>query len=469
VVRRSRHDTPAISRRPPPAWTPALPSPGSVPVPSAPGSVPALSSAGSVPGRSEHLAGPVSSPAQAAHERVVQGPGAPLDPATRDLARARWGFDFSGVRVHHDERADDAAYGMSAQAYSWADRIVFRQGRYAPHTDAGRSLLLHELGHVVEQGWLPSRGPEAARAPGGGVRAPGGARAPVVLRQPAPPSQSPGTYIIVYGSGRVNPETPVDHNVGQAFKLAAEAKRREIIARLGKQAAQNTIVFEYTPTEDELKNVLNKAYSLPVQEIHVFSHGWDEGANLGGPEPALGKKAPDTEPQKRRLIKEDLGDYQIRFADQPTVVFYGCNIGNLSGVPFGDPPFAQQLSDELGVRVVASTTSSHFAPGPFGLSQVPDKPGVMREFTPSAGAVDARLKQAESLVDQIVAKVKQAKGGLLKVIKATQEAYALQARLDQQLRWLNRVLADPRFPVADRAAQQSRVDALAKRARAALK
>ncbi|HET8662451.1 MAG TPA: DUF4157 domain-containing protein [Micromonosporaceae bacterium] len=467
-MRRSRHDTPAIPRRPPPARAPILPPPGPAPAPPSSGSTPALASSGSaptlpssgsapalapsgsMPGRSEHLAGPVSSAAQTAHERVVRGPGAPLDAATRDLAHARWGFDFSGVRVHHDERADEAAYGMAAQAYSWADRIVFRQGRYAPHTDAGRSLLLHELGHVAEQG----------REPG---------RPPVVLRQPAPPSQSPGTYIIVYGSGRVNPETPVDHNVGQAFKLAAEAKRREIVARLGKQAGQNTIVFEYTPTEDELKNVLNKAYPLPVQEIHVFSHGWDEGANLGGPEPAPGKKAPDTEPQKRRLIKEDLGDYRIQFADQPTVVFYGCNIGNLSGVPFGDPPFAQQFSDEFGVRVVASTTSSHFAPGPFGLSQVPDKPGVMKEFTPSAGAVDARLKQAESLVDQIVAKVKQAKGGLLKVIKATQEAYALQARLDQQLRWLNRVLADPRFPVADRAARKSQVDALAKRARAALK
>lgn len=438
-MRRSRHDTPATPRRPPPAPVSTLSPPGSVPG-----------------GAEHHLAGPVSGAAQAAHERVVQGPGAPLDAATRDLACARWGFDFSGVRVHHDERADEAAYGMSAQAYSWADRIVFRQGRYAPHTDAGRSLLLHELGHVVEQGWRSSPGP-------------GTARAPAVLRQPAPPGQSPGTYIIVYGSGRVNPQTPVDHNVGQAFKRAAEAKRREIVARLGKQAAQNTIVFEYTPTEDELKNVLNKAYPLPVQEIHVFSHGWDEGANLGGPEPALGKKAPDTEPQKRRLIKEDLGNYKIQFADQPTVVFYGCNIGNPSGIPLGDPPFAQQLSDEFGVRVVAPTTSSHFAPGPFGLSQVPDKPGVMREFTPSAGAVDARLKQAESLVDQIVAKVKQAKGGLLKVIKATQEAYALQARLDQQLRWLNRVLADPRFTVADRAARQSRVDALTKRARAALK
>ncbi|HET8683085.1 MAG TPA: hypothetical protein VFM54_14630 [Micromonosporaceae bacterium] len=150
------------------------------------------------------------------------------------------------------------------------------RGATPPHTDAGRSLLLHELGHVVEQGWLSSPGP-------------GTARAPAVLRQPAPPGQSPGTYIIVYSSGRVNPRTPVDHNVGQG------------------------------------------------------------------------------------------------------------------------------------------------------------------------------------LVDQIVAKVKQAKGGLLQVIKATQEAYALQARHDQQLRWLNRVLADPRFTVADRAARQSRVDALAKRARAALK
>ena len=90
---------------------------------------------------------------------------------------------------------------------------------------------------------------------------------------------------------------------------------REIKARLGKAAPQNNIVFEYTPTENELKAVLNKKYSLPVKEIHIFSYSWDEGVNLGGPDPGPGKKGVDDRPQERRLLPEDLAEYKPHHAN----------------------------------------------------------------------------------------------------------------------------------------------------------
>jgi hypothetical protein len=258
----------------------------------------------------------------------------------------------------------------------------------------------------------------------------------------------------------VNPETVVDHNVGALFKMAAAAKRREITARLGKTAKQNNIVFEYCPTENELKTVLNRKYALPVKEVHIFSHGWDEGINLGGPDPGPGRKVADTKPQERRVVPQELGDYQIRWADQPSVVLYGCNTGN----PVGSPAFAQSVSDAFGVPVTGPTTSSHFEfGGGFGPRQVPDRPGKMATYAPTRSAIERNLTQAEALVNRIASRMT-VKGGLLAVVKANQEAFELRSRLDRNAKWLQRVLSDQRVAIADRATLQAKLRALVKRA-----
>jgi hypothetical protein len=62
---------------------------------------------------------------------------------------ARFGRDFSGVRVHTGGRAAASAGRLGADAYVVGADVVFGARRYAPHTAAGRQLLAHELAHVA--------------------------------------------------------------------------------------------------------------------------------------------------------------------------------------------------------------------------------------------------------------------------------------------------------------------------------
>ena len=63
----------------------------------------------------------------------------------------RFGHDFSSVRVHTGAAAEQSAQDVNAHAYTMGHDIVFGAGRFAPETHTGRSLLAHELTHVVHQ------------------------------------------------------------------------------------------------------------------------------------------------------------------------------------------------------------------------------------------------------------------------------------------------------------------------------
>jgi hypothetical protein len=82
---------------------------------------------------------------------VLRSTGQPLDQATRAFMEQGFGHDFSCVRLHTDARAVDSARAVNALAYTVGRNVVFGAGRYSPATPAGRSLLAHELAHVVQQ------------------------------------------------------------------------------------------------------------------------------------------------------------------------------------------------------------------------------------------------------------------------------------------------------------------------------
>lgn len=94
-------------------------------------------------------AGGVHAPASVSS--VLSRPGSALDSGTRSFMESRFGYDFSGVRVHHDSEAAGSARDVSANAYTVGSSIVFDQGKYQPHSPSGRRLLAHELAHVVQQ------------------------------------------------------------------------------------------------------------------------------------------------------------------------------------------------------------------------------------------------------------------------------------------------------------------------------
>jgi Domain of unknown function (DUF4157) len=93
---------------------------------------------------------PVNEVPQIVHE-VLQSPGQPLDRETRNFMEPRFGYDFSSVRVHTNNRATESARAVNALAYTVGQNVVFARGHYSPHAPVGRHLLAHELAHVVQQ------------------------------------------------------------------------------------------------------------------------------------------------------------------------------------------------------------------------------------------------------------------------------------------------------------------------------
>ena len=79
------------------------------------------------------------------------GAGRPLEPDTRAFFERRLGADLSAVRVHTGDKADRAARGIHARAYTYGSAIAFAAGQYNPGTPDGRELLAHELTHVLQQ------------------------------------------------------------------------------------------------------------------------------------------------------------------------------------------------------------------------------------------------------------------------------------------------------------------------------
>ena len=90
--------------------------------------------------------------APASVEQTLASGGRPMEPALRHDMQQRFGHDFSSVRIHTGAQAHDSARTLCALAYTVGNDVVFGAGQYAPDTRAGRSLLAHELTHVVQQG-----------------------------------------------------------------------------------------------------------------------------------------------------------------------------------------------------------------------------------------------------------------------------------------------------------------------------
>ena len=78
--------------------------------------------------------------------------GERLAPSLRQDFEARFGADFSVVRIHTDDKAASSALALGARAYSIGPDIAFAPGHYAPNTPAGRELIAHELYHVKQEG-----------------------------------------------------------------------------------------------------------------------------------------------------------------------------------------------------------------------------------------------------------------------------------------------------------------------------
>ena len=94
-------------------------------------------------------------------------PGAaPLEEPVRADMEGRLGHSFADVRVHTGDAAHHSAASVNAHAYTVGSNIVFQRDKYDPGSDGGRTMLAHELTHVVQQ----RSGPVDGTATGTGVR-----------------------------------------------------------------------------------------------------------------------------------------------------------------------------------------------------------------------------------------------------------------------------------------------------------
>lgn len=82
---------------------------------------------------------------------VLRSAGQPLDAATRAFMEPRFGQNFSNVRIHTDAMAASSADAVNARAYTAGNHLVFAAGQFAPGSAEGKTLLAHELTHVVQQ------------------------------------------------------------------------------------------------------------------------------------------------------------------------------------------------------------------------------------------------------------------------------------------------------------------------------
>jgi hypothetical protein len=157
-------------------------------------------------------------------------------------ARASTAIDFSDVRVHTGSTAAHAADSIGAHAFTLGRDIVFGAGRFAPDSMVGRSLLAHELTHVVQN----RRAPQAAH----------------VVRR---------------------------YDSFEHFKVGDQAKGSEAHLVQGLSLSSGDINaladFYETPTEllaadpKELKTLLDLIHKQAVDPLSVKESDWDKATN----------------------------------------------------------------------------------------------------------------------------------------------------------------------------------------------
>lgn len=91
--------------------------------------------------------------------RQSSGEGSPVPEDTRSFFESRFGADFSSVRIHTGTNATKLNKAIQAKAFTRANHIYMADGAYDPSSSGGKTLLAHELTHVVQQGYAQSSTP----------------------------------------------------------------------------------------------------------------------------------------------------------------------------------------------------------------------------------------------------------------------------------------------------------------------
>lgn len=100
------------------------------------------------------------------HDVINSGGGSALPAEVQQEMQGRLGHDFSDVRVHNDSRAHESAQSVNAHAYTVGSNVVFQRDKYDPGSTEGKTMLAHELTHVIQQRSGPVDGTDTS----GGIK-----------------------------------------------------------------------------------------------------------------------------------------------------------------------------------------------------------------------------------------------------------------------------------------------------------
>ncbi|MBA3540842.1 MAG: DUF4157 domain-containing protein, partial [Deltaproteobacteria bacterium] len=84
-------------------------------------------------------------------DMVKRSSSAPLPTAIRQQLEGALGQDLTGVRVHTDAAAQEAAQALQANAFTIGQAIYFGAGTWDPSSRSGQRLIAHEVAHTVQQ------------------------------------------------------------------------------------------------------------------------------------------------------------------------------------------------------------------------------------------------------------------------------------------------------------------------------
>lgn len=190
-------------------------------------------------------------------QETLNAPGQPLDSDIQEFMGARFGHDFSQVRVHTDSKAAESTLALNALAYTVNQDVVFGAGQYVPYTSRGIHLLAHELTHTVQQ----SRGGNAP-----------------LLKPEAHYEQSAESIASAIVSGETSVNVPdstgigITRQVGQPIEKSKNSSIQKAtqVTRVIISCADNIIVFE-TP---------EKSYAYKLAVCDVTEGNYDAGVSV---------------------------------------------------------------------------------------------------------------------------------------------------------------------------------------------
>lgn len=151
-----------------------------------------------------------------------------------------------------------------------------------------------------------------------------------------------------------------------SFQAAADTQYQAMIEA---GYDESDILLKKAGTEDEFFNAIAGSEDGEIEQILVFSHGWNidyNGENNGGLQltPYESEDYIDEYDLNHEDLTSDVLDLSSKFSDDASITLNACNVGNST--------FPQELADTLGVDVYAYTK-----PMKFYTNQNVSAPGVI--------------------------------------------------------------------------------------------